>query len=126
MKLYSNLFSVIFLVHGTTGEGSALSVAERKALAEAWVAAGKSTKQHIMIQVGGTAFPDVKELAAHAEKIGADSILTLPELYFKATNEQDLIDYLSEIAAAAPNTPLLYYHIPVWSGVNSRSKFRMV
>nr|AEE63256.1 unknown [Dendroctonus ponderosae] len=106
------------LVHGTTGEGSALSVAERKRLAEAWVAAGKTTKQHIMIQVGGTAFPDVKELAAHAEKIGADSILTLPELYFKPSNEQDLIDYLREISAVAPNIPLLYYHIPVWSGVN--------
>ncbi|ENN78297.1 hypothetical protein YQE_05447, partial [Dendroctonus ponderosae] len=109
------------LVHGTTGEGSALSVAERKRLAEAWVAAGKTTKQHIMIQVGGTAFPDVKELAAHAEKIGADSILTLPELYFKPSNEQDLIDYLREISAVAPNTPLLYYHIPVWSGVGKFS-----
>lgn len=106
------------LVHGSTGEGPGLNVAERKNVAEAWVAAGKSTKQHVMIQVGGCPLPDAKELAKHAEKIGADSILCLPELYFKPTTAQDLIDYLKEIASGAPNTPLLYYHIPMWSGVN--------
>ncbi|XP_066142514.1 N-acetylneuraminate lyase-like isoform X2 [Euwallacea fornicatus] len=106
------------LVHGSTGEGTSLSVPERKLLAEAWVAAGKLTKQHIMIQVGGCPLPDVKELAAHAESIGADSILTLPELYLKPTTPQDLIEYLQQISRVAPSTPLLYYHIPMWSNVN--------
>jgi N-acetylneuraminate lyase len=31
-------------------------------VAEAWAAAVKETKQHLMIQVGGTALKDVKEL----------------------------------------------------------------
>ncbi|CAG9766234.1 unnamed protein product [Ceutorhynchus assimilis] len=106
------------LVHGSTGEGPALSVAERKTITEAWVAAAKTTKQHVMIQVGGCPLPDVLELAKHAEQVGADSILCLPELYFKANTAQELIDYLKNVAAAAPNTPLLYYHIPMWSGVH--------
>lgn len=109
------------LVHGSTGEGPALSVKERKAISEAWVAAAKPTNLHVMIQVGGCPFPDVKELAEHAEQIGADSILTLPELYFKATQPEQLIEYLREISSVAPNTPLFYYHIPMWSNVTSKT-----
>lgn len=109
------------LVHGSTGEGPALSVKERKVISEAWVAAAKPTNLHVMIQVGGCPFPDVKELAEHAEQIGADSILTLPELYFKATQPEQLIEYLREISSVAPNTPLFYYHIPMWSNVTSKT-----
>ncbi|XP_050306124.1 N-acetylneuraminate lyase-like [Anthonomus grandis grandis] len=115
--LYDNGISAV-LALGSTGEGPLLSVAERKAVTEAWVAAGKSTKQHVMVQVGGCALPDVLELAKHAEQIGADSLLCLPDLYFKPKTPQDLIDYLKNVAAAAPNTPLLYYHIPMWSAVD--------
>lgn len=106
------------LVNGTTSEGPALSVTERKTSAEAWASAVKQTKQHLQIQVGGCPLPDVLELARHAEKIGADSILTLPELYFKPTTPQGVIDYLKQIAQAAPNTPLLYYHTPLKTCVN--------
>lgn len=100
-----------------------LSVAERKAVAEAWIAAAKATKQHVMVQVGGCSLPDAQELARHAEKVGANSLLCLPELYFQPKTPQDLIDYLKHIASAAPSTPLLYYHIPSWSNVNSKYSF---
>ncbi|KAF7283997.1 hypothetical protein GWI33_022814 [Rhynchophorus ferrugineus] len=106
------------LIHGTTGEGMSMTVAERKSVAEAWVAAAKATKQHVMVQVGGCPLPDAQELARHAEKIGVDSILCLPELYFKPSTPQQLIDYLKNISQAAPNTPLLYYHIPAWTTVD--------
>ncbi|XP_058792412.1 N-acetylneuraminate lyase-like isoform X2 [Phymastichus coffea] len=106
------------LVNGTTGEGTSLSLDERKNVAETWVTAVKETKQHLMVQVGGAALKDVKELAAHAEKIGVDSILCLPELYFKPCNIEELTDYLYTVGASAPKTPLLYYHIPMLSSVN--------
>jgi len=106
------------LVHGTSGEGMSMTVQERKNLAEAWVSAVKSTKQHLMVQVGGCPLPDAQELARHAEKIGVDSLLCLPELYFKPKTPQELVDYLKLISKAAPNTPLLYYHIPGWSTVD--------
>ncbi|XP_012148358.2 N-acetylneuraminate lyase-like [Megachile rotundata] len=106
------------LVNGTTGEGPSLSLTERKMVAEAWANAVKTTKQHLMIQVGGAPLPDVLELAKHAESIKADSILCLPELYFKPSTSTQLAEYLKLVGSAAPNTPLLYYHIPMFTNVN--------
>ncbi|XP_048504795.1 N-acetylneuraminate lyase-like isoform X2 [Athalia rosae] len=106
------------LVNGTSGEGPLLNVEERKAIAEAWVRASKATNLHLMLQIGGAPLPDVIELAKHGESIGVDSLLTLPELYFKPTTPEQLIAYLEDIGEAAPKTPLLYYNYPLASGVN--------
>ncbi|XP_025833736.1 N-acetylneuraminate lyase [Agrilus planipennis] len=106
------------LVNGTSGEGMSMNVEERKLVAEAWKKAASTTNLHLMIQVGGAPLPDVLELARHAESLGVDSIMTLPELYFKPKNPVELTHYLKLVSAAAPNTPLLYYHIPRYSGVS--------
>ncbi|KAG5874038.1 hypothetical protein JTB14_008000 [Gonioctena quinquepunctata] len=106
------------LVHGTSGEGMSMTVKERKSVVEEWAKAVKSTKQHLMVQVGGCPLPDVLDLAKHAESVGADSLLCLPELYFKPSTPKQLINYLKVVGEAAPKTPLLYYHIPAWTGVN--------
>ncbi|XP_015590365.1 N-acetylneuraminate lyase [Cephus cinctus] len=106
------------LVNGTSGEGPSLSIAERKTITEAWATAVKSTKQHLMIQVGGAPLPHVLELARHAESIGVDSLLCLPELYFRPANSEQLVEYLTLVGAAAPKTPLLYYHFPMYTNVN--------
>ncbi|KYN02246.1 N-acetylneuraminate lyase [Cyphomyrmex costatus] len=95
-----------------------MSIAERKLVTEAWVRAVKETKQHLMIQVGGAPLPDVIELAKHASNLRVDSILCLPELYFKPTTPKELIEYLEIVGKAAPKTPLLYYHIPLLTNVN--------
>ncbi|XP_014229992.1 N-acetylneuraminate lyase-like [Trichogramma pretiosum] len=97
------------LVAGSTGEGTLLSVEERKKLAEAWSRAGRTNKLRLMIHVGGVAPIDVQNLAAHAESIGADSILCLPDLYLKPKSTEDLIEYLDGVSKAAPRTPLIYY-----------------
>jgi len=94
-----------------------MSAAERMQVAECWLTRDNSD-QHIMIQVGGAPFPDVIDMARHAEKLGADSILCLPELYSKPQDMAELISYLSIVGQAAPNTPLLYYHIPMFTNVN--------
>ncbi|KAL0126096.1 hypothetical protein PUN28_004902 [Cardiocondyla obscurior] len=95
-----------------------MSVGERKLVTEAWVKAVKKTKQHLMIQIGGAALPDVIELAKHASSQHVDSILCLPELYFKPSTSTQLIEYLEIIGKAAPKIPLLYYHIPMITNVN--------
>ncbi|KAJ8925400.1 hypothetical protein NQ315_009232 [Exocentrus adspersus] len=105
------------LVHGTSGEGMSMTVTERKSVVEEWAKIVKTTNQHLMVQVGGCPLPDVLELAKHAEQLGVDSLLCLPDLYFKPTNPADLISYLKIVGEAAPTTPLLYYHIPEWTGV---------
>lgn len=104
-----------------------MNTAERKATAQAWMPAVKSQKNpsHVMIQVGGTSLPDVLELAKHAESIKADSILCLPDLYMKPRNISELVAYLRVVSKAAPNTPLLYYHIPMFTNVNSKWQLRV-
>ncbi|GFG38025.1 hypothetical protein Cfor_02319 [Coptotermes formosanus] len=106
------------LVNGTSGEGMSMTVNERKAVAEAWVTARKETNQIIMVQVGGACLKDVQELAAHAESLGSDALLCLPELFNKPQTVDELVRYLKYVAQAAPKTPLLYYHIPSYTGVN--------
>lgn len=105
------------LVNGTSGEGTAMSVHERKIVAEKWITCARDYQMHVMIQVGGAPLPDVLELTSHAEKFGADSLLCLPELYMKPTTNFQLLNYLKLVSEAAPNTPLLYYHIPMFSNV---------
>ena len=109
-------------MNGTTGEGVSQSIEEREQTAEAWVKACKVTGQTVMIQVGGTSLKDVKRLAAHAEKLGVSSILCLADLFHRPKNADDLLDYLKYVSEAAPNTPLLYYHIPGFIGINSKWK----
>ena len=57
--------------------------------------------------------------AAHAQETGADSLLCLPELFNKPSSVDEVVDYLRLVAAAAPNTPLLYYHNPAYTSVSS-------
>ncbi|OXU28971.1 hypothetical protein TSAR_002348 [Trichomalopsis sarcophagae] len=111
------------LINGTYGEGMAMSTEERIQVAEAWSEAVKATKQHLMIQVGGTNLQDVKKLASHAQSIRANSILCLPELYYKPRTVEELIDYLKEVGEAAPEIPLFYYHSPDATGVNRELAF---
>ncbi|XP_032457066.1 N-acetylneuraminate lyase-like isoform X2 [Nasonia vitripennis] len=106
------------LVNGTTGEGMTMSVNERKEIAEAWSEATKSHDQHMVLQVGGAPLADVKELASHAQSLNVDAILCLPELYYKPSNVEQLVEYLQAVGEAAPETPLLYYHFPNMSRVS--------
>lgn len=71
-----------------------------------------------MVHIGGTSVATVHDLAQHAEEIKADAVLTLPELFFKPTCEEDLVDYLKKIAKHCPTRPLFYYHFPAFSKVN--------
>jgi N-acetylneuraminate lyase len=58
--------------------------------------------------------------AAHAESLGSDGLLCLPELFNKPHTVDELVKYLKYVGHAAPKTPLLYYHIPSYTGVNGR------
>ncbi|XP_050354488.1 N-acetylneuraminate lyase-like [Nymphalis io] len=106
------------LVGGTTGEHMSLSVTDRKKIIDVWVKAGKLTHGlHLMVQVGGAPLADVLNLASYCSDIGVDSLLTLPELYFKPQSVPELVSYVELVAKAAPNLPILYYHIPSMSKV---------
>ncbi|XP_077998355.1 N-acetylneuraminate lyase-like isoform X2 [Glandiceps talaboti] len=97
-------------VNGTTGEGFSLSVEERKHVAEKWIEAGKDRLDGIIIQVGTGNLKTSQELAAHAEKIGADAIACIPSVPLKPRSVDEIVHYLAQISKVAPKTPLFYYH----------------
>ncbi|PHS02235.1 MAG: N-acetylneuraminate lyase [Blastopirellula sp.] len=102
-------------VCGSTGEGMSLSTEERKAVAAAYVQATKK-RVPVIVQVGHNSLAEAKQLAKHAEEIGADVISATCPSYFKINDINTLIDSMSEIASGAPGLPFYYYHIPILTG----------
>jgi len=105
------------LVNSTVGEGTTLRVEERKRIVEEWFKATRKHQLLCVVQIGGTSIADVYELAEHAEKLGVDAVITLPDLFFKPSCEEDLVHYLKDVAQYCPTRPLLYCHIPMYTKV---------
>lgn len=114
-RLLNNGISTVF-INGTNGESLSLSLQERRSLAEAWLRAA-SGAMTVMVHVGHNAIPDAVELARHAEQIGVTAVAAMAPSYFRPSSEDKLVEFLQPIAAAAPNTPFYFYHIPHRSGV---------
>jgi N-acetylneuraminate lyase len=102
---------------GTTGEGASLTLAERRAVAEKWRQAAPPGLR-VIVHVGHTCLDDARELAAHAQAIGADSIAALAPYFFKPDGVAGLVEWCARIAAAAPQLPFYYYHMPSMTGCN--------
>ena len=98
-------------VAGSTGEGMSLTGAERKAVAEAYIQASAG-RLPVVVQVGHNSLAEARGLAEHARAAGADVISATSPSYFKPNSVESLVDCMAEIAAAAPDTPFYYYHIP--------------
>jgi N-acetylneuraminate lyase len=91
---------------------------EKMQVAEAWATCNRGQSDFTVMQlVGGTCLADCKELAIHAASVGINAISFLPPYYFKPANVQVLADCCAEVAAAAPELPFYFYHIPVLTGV---------
>lgn len=108
------------LVNGTTGEGVCQRIEERKRSLEEWLKSCRKYDLKSMVHVGGASISNVCDLAEHAEENAVDSVLCLPELFFKPTCEEDLVHYLKDVADHCPTRPLFYYHFPAFSGVNCK------
>ncbi len=103
-------------VCGTTGEGMSMTIEERKRVAARWVeVAGKQLS--IIVHIGHTSLGDVRELAGHAQKIGAHAVSAMGPCFFRPASVSDLVDYCRDAAGASPGLPFYYYHIPVMTGV---------
>jgi dihydrodipicolinate synthase/N-acetylneuraminate lyase len=79
-----------------------MSVSERKAVLESWVAAAAGKSLGIIAHVGAEALTDAKELAAHAAKCGAVAIGVMPTSFFKPDGLDGVLSYLEIIANCAP------------------------
>ena len=95
---------------GSTGEGIALELAERQKLHAATVEAVNG-RVPVLVHVGALRTDHALTLARHAEAIGADAIAAMTPYFFNL-DDDSLAVYFHEIAAAAPDTPLIVYDIP--------------
>lgn len=116
--LVKNKISGAFIC-GSTGEGASLTLDEKMKVAEAWAQCNKPNKElYIMQLVGGTCVSDCITLAKHASSVGVDAVSFVAPYYFKPANVDVLAACCAEIAAAVPDLPFYFYHIPTLSGVN--------
>lgn len=102
-------------INGSSGEGYMLTVDERKALAEAWLAAAPKDFK-VIVHVGSCCVRDSRELARHAAEHGAWGIGAMAPPFPKIGRIEELVKYIEEIASAAPELPFYFYHIPAFNG----------
>lgn len=114
--LHENKVKGVF-VGGSTGEGVSLTHEEQITLMHAWIKAAKGRLVTIFM-AGSPSVEACKILAQEAASCGYDAIAYLPPYYFKPNSVNILADCCAEVAAAAPNMPFYYYHIPVLSNVH--------
>ena len=93
-----------FFVCGGTGEGSAMSVAERKSMAEATIAAVAGAVP-LIFQVGATSTANAVELARHAAAAGADAVASVAPV----DRPNDLQAAVAHYAAIGAATDLPFY-----------------
>jgi N-acetylneuraminate lyase len=115
--LVDNKVDGVYII-GTTGEGYNLTNDEKLAIAKAWRKAIDEQNANLLaiINVTSTCIKEALQLSKQVESLGYDAIAVLPPNYYKPTSVNDLINYFKLFGSAAPNTPLLYYHIPFMVG----------
>ncbi|XP_069911129.1 N-acetylneuraminate lyase isoform X9 [Oryctolagus cuniculus] len=90
-------------VNGTTGEGLSLSIAERRRLAEEWVAQGRSKLEQVVVHVGALSLKESQELAQHAAEIGADGIAAIAPFFLRPQSPVRAEELLDGIQAQIPS-----------------------
>lgn len=95
-----------FYVCGRTGDGLAMSVAERQLVAETVIEQVRN-RVPVIVHIGGMAIQDALILARHARQIGASGISSIiPPFY---TEIPQLWAYFQAVAKAVPELPFFPY-----------------
>ncbi len=100
---------------GTTGMGPAMSLEQRKRVAQVLVEETDG-RVPVIVQVGASDPRTSLELAAHAQRIGADAIASLTPFYYHP-DEAAIIDYYEKLSQVT-TIPLFVYNIPSHTGNN--------
>ena len=105
-------------VLGTTGEATSFSVAERKAVMDAYKANGLPLHR-LMVGTGAAAVSDAVALTCHAAELGFAGALVLPPFYYKGVPDDGLVAYIDALVKATGQKPIpIYlYHFPAMSGL---------
>lgn len=98
-------------VCGTAGEGTSLTMNERKQMVAKWMEASKG-RIEIIAHIGTNCLEDAKDLARHAESLKVDAVALVAPHYIRPESLEALVNFNKEVAAACPKTPFFYYHFP--------------
>lgn len=101
-------------VFGTNSEANSLSVAERRGLLEALLAAGVPPAR-LLPGTGCCSLTDTVELTRHATTAGVGGVLMLPPFYYKGVSDEGLFRHFAEVIERVGDSRLrIYlYHIPL-------------
>jgi len=98
------------ILGGTLGEASTLTKEEKQQLLAVTLDEAQGTTPVIM-NIAEQATSDAVRLAQQAEADGADGLMLLPPMRYKAT-DQETVTYFSEVAQAT-RLPIMIYNNPV-------------
>lgn len=99
---------------GTYGSGPAMTVNERKKVAETAMNQVNG-KIAVIVHVGSSSVNSSLELAKHAEDIGADAVASVPPFYYAYDNES-VLSFFRELISKV-NVPVFVYNNPARSGI---------
>ncbi|WP_157979429.1 dihydrodipicolinate synthase family protein [Rhodoferax ferrireducens] len=101
---------------GTTGEGPAFTVAERKALLESMIGSGIRAGQ-IIVTTTALALGDAIELGRHAARLGVHRQMLMPPFFFNQPRDAGIIEAVSQVVRGIGDDglKLLLYHFPFMS-----------
>ena len=102
-------------VNGSSGECIYQSVEDRKIVLDNVMKAADG-RLTVIAHVACNSTRDSKELARHAQSVGADAIAAIPPIYFRLP-EYAIAQYWNDISLAAPDTDFVIYNIPQLAGV---------
>ena len=102
---------------GTTGEGSSLTMSEKKALFGEW-AKQRDGGFAVIGFLGGTSVGDCVDLALYAQEVGLDAVAMTAPYYQRPATVKDLALTIAQVASAVPQMPFYFYHIPVLTKVS--------
>jgi dihydrodipicolinate synthase/N-acetylneuraminate lyase len=97
-------------VGGTTGEGILLAPRERVTLHESALMAAAG-RVPVLLHVGANTTAEAVALARHAASLPADALVIITPTFYGLPADA-LYAYFVEVAAAAPELPVLAYDIP--------------
>ena len=102
------------LALGTTGEGVLLTLAERRLVAEQFLAAAAGRVQ-VAVNCGAQSTADTVALAAHAAEIGADAVAVIAPPYYPLGADELFAHFEAAANACAP-LPFYIYEFAARSG----------
>lgn len=101
---------------GTTGESATLSHEEHRLCIEIAVATCKDTNVKVIAGAGSNATHEAIGIAQHAQKVGADGLLSVAPYYNKPSQE-GLYQHYKTIASSV-EIPFMIYNVPGRTGVD--------